>query len=267
MLCLDCFSPPLTVLAACHPSVLSFNIPFSGRSSGPYLKLYACVRACMFSCSVVSNSFRPHRLQPTRLLCPQNSPDKNTGVKCHFLLQRIFPTQGLNPSLLRLLHWQVDSLPLHHLGSLYLKSVKGNYSPSQHLFHFLPTILCSYSLWLSARVKVLGEPALRLFCSILSTSTQNSATEQPRLGYQQGNQRDGDKLMQIRKVEKDFSGLNNWRKETQNKTAHTRNTNSVFTEKASRGSPLSSFPGTDCKGPSFSCVQKTLKKIYFQEMH
>ena len=34
-----------------------------------------------------------------RLLCPRNSPDKNTGVSCHFLLQGIFPTQGSNPRL------------------------------------------------------------------------------------------------------------------------------------------------------------------------
>ena len=31
-------------------------------------------------------------LQPARLLCPWNSPGKNTGVGCHFLLQGIFPT-------------------------------------------------------------------------------------------------------------------------------------------------------------------------------
>ena len=30
---------------------------------------------------------RPHRLQPTRLLLPWDSPGKNTGVDCHFLLQ------------------------------------------------------------------------------------------------------------------------------------------------------------------------------------
>ena len=36
---------------------------------------------------------------------------------CPFFLQGIFPTQGLNPSLLHLLHWQVDSLPLDHVGS------------------------------------------------------------------------------------------------------------------------------------------------------
>jgi len=30
---------------------------------------------------------RPHRRQPTRLLCPWDSPGKNTGLGCHFLLQ------------------------------------------------------------------------------------------------------------------------------------------------------------------------------------
>ena len=44
-------------------------------------------------------------------------PGKNTEVSCHFLLHGILPTQGLNLYLLQLLHWQVDSLPLSHLGS------------------------------------------------------------------------------------------------------------------------------------------------------
>ena len=35
---------------------------------------------------VVSDSVRPHRQQPTRVLCPWDSPGKNTGVGCHFLL-------------------------------------------------------------------------------------------------------------------------------------------------------------------------------------
>ena len=50
--------------------------------------------------SVVSDSLRPHRLQPTRLLCPWNSPSKNTEVSSH-CLQNIFVTQGLNLGLLR----------------------------------------------------------------------------------------------------------------------------------------------------------------------
>ena len=57
-----------------------------------------------------------------RLLCTWNSPDKNTGVGCHSLLQGIFLTQGSNPVLL---YWQADSLPLSHQGSpltLYIQS-------------------------------------------------------------------------------------------------------------------------------------------------
>ena len=35
----------------------------------------------------MSDSVRPHRRQPTRLPCPWDSPGKNTGEGCHFLLQ------------------------------------------------------------------------------------------------------------------------------------------------------------------------------------
>ena len=42
---------------------------------------------CCCVASVVSNSVRPHRRQPTRLPRPWDSPGKNTGVGCHFLLQ------------------------------------------------------------------------------------------------------------------------------------------------------------------------------------
>ena len=44
-------------------------------------------------------TLRPHGLQPARLLCPWDSPGKNTGVGCHALLQGIFPTQGSNPGI------------------------------------------------------------------------------------------------------------------------------------------------------------------------
>ena len=71
----------------------------------------------VFSCSVMSDSLWPHGLWPARLLCLRDFSGKNTGVDCHFLLLGIFPTQGLNPPLLGLLHWQVDSLPLSLLRS------------------------------------------------------------------------------------------------------------------------------------------------------
>ena len=70
--------------------------------------------------SVMSDSLRPYGLKPIKPLCPWDSPGKNTGLGCHFLLQRIFLTQGLNRCLL---HWQADSLPLNHLGSPLVSQV------------------------------------------------------------------------------------------------------------------------------------------------
>ena len=69
------------------------------------------VNECVLSHSVMSNSLQSHGLYPIRLLCPWNSPGKNTGVGCHFLLQGIFRRQGSNHCLLDLLHFQADSLP------------------------------------------------------------------------------------------------------------------------------------------------------------
>ena len=59
----------------------------------------------------------PHGLQLARRLCPWDSPGENTGVSCQFFLQGVFLIQGLNPRLLRLLHWQMDSLPLSYQGN------------------------------------------------------------------------------------------------------------------------------------------------------
>ena len=55
-------------------------------------------------CSVLYNSLQPYELQPARLLCPWDSPGKNTGVGCHALLQGIFATQGSN---LDFPHWRL----------------------------------------------------------------------------------------------------------------------------------------------------------------
>ena len=57
------------------------HLMFSQRS----LKLSCCCCVTL----AVSDSVQPHRRQPTRLPCPWDSPGKNTGVGCHFLLQCI----------------------------------------------------------------------------------------------------------------------------------------------------------------------------------
>ena len=60
-----------------------------------YIYVYCC-------CSVTKSYptlLQPYELQSARPLHPWNFPGKNTGVSCHFLLQRLFPTQALNPWL------------------------------------------------------------------------------------------------------------------------------------------------------------------------
>ena len=49
--------------------------------------IHTCCCCCCCITSVVSDFVRPHRWQPTKLCHPWDSPGKNTGVGCHFLLQ------------------------------------------------------------------------------------------------------------------------------------------------------------------------------------
>ena len=65
----------------------------------------SCVSCVQFLCN-------PMDCSPPGSYVHGDSPDKNTGVGCHALLQGIFLTQGSNPHLLCLMHWQVGSLSL-----------------------------------------------------------------------------------------------------------------------------------------------------------
>ena len=82
-----------------------------------------------------------HGQAPARLLCLWDFPGKNTRVGCHFLLQGIFLTQRLN---LCLLHWQVGSLPLNHVGSPHnqINYIKNNVinTPSSSLSSYFTII-------------------------------------------------------------------------------------------------------------------------------
>ena len=71
--------------------------------------------SCCVSRSVMSGSLQAHGLEPTRFLCPWNSPDKNTGAGCHALLQGIFQTQGSNPGLW---HCRQILYPLSYTGNM-----------------------------------------------------------------------------------------------------------------------------------------------------
>ena len=126
--------------------------------------------------SVVSDSLQPYGLEPARLLCPWDSPDKNTGVGCHALLQGIFLTQGSNPCLSRLPSlagrffttsstW--EACHLHPWGPTVTWCLRGRTDPlplfQQSFFSAFATLLSN------ALVKVLDvltdhpEPALKLY--------------------------------------------------------------------------------------------------------
>ena len=81
------------------------------------ITLSVCVCVCLCvrpqSCLTLCNPMDLSQLDS----CPWNFPGKNTGVGCHFLLQGIFMTQGLNLHLWCLMHWQVNSLLLNCLRS------------------------------------------------------------------------------------------------------------------------------------------------------
>ena len=107
---------PLEKGKATYSSILAWRIPWTIQSVGSpragqdwaaftfthrtFTKIDFIHHMCVCVHLIMFDSLRPHELEPTRLLCPCNFLGKNTRLDCHFLLQRIFLTQGSNPDLL-----------------------------------------------------------------------------------------------------------------------------------------------------------------------
>ena len=103
---------PLLLLSPIFPSIRVFSNELALHIRWPKYWLFSynlkCVqikcawflRSESVHCSVVFNSLWSHGLYPTRLLCPLNSPGRNTGVGSYSLIQGIFPAQVSNPALL-----------------------------------------------------------------------------------------------------------------------------------------------------------------------
>ena len=92
-----------------------------------------CLCLCVLGHLVTSASLWLHH--------PWNFSGTDTGACCHFLLQEIFPVQGLNPCFWCLLLWQADSLPLVPLEKKLL-----NCFP-QYQYHcaFIPAMFENFS--------------------------------------------------------------------------------------------------------------------------
>ena len=127
----------LRILSLASGSVLPHSrclINSCSLSFGYQLYSFRHVWSCQVI-SVISDSLQPNGQLPARLLCPWDSPGKNTGVGCHTLLQGICSTQGPNLHLLCLLHWQVVCLtpapPGKHFYSFRPLHVNGAHSYQQ----------------------------------------------------------------------------------------------------------------------------------------
>ena len=127
-----------------------------GRNKNWWIHQLLCIWLCYCYCLVTKSCpafLQLHELQPTRVLSPWKFPGKNIGVRCHFLLQVIFPIQGSN---LHFLHWQADSLQLTHLGSPHNKN-------RQYLLN-IPKHLPDNSRTLYAEQASVSPPLLPLLC-------------------------------------------------------------------------------------------------------
>ena len=101
-------SPRIECSEDCMWTITALVKPVSGsKTQNHYPK---AEKYCVLSCSVTSDSWWPMDCSPpVSSIC---GIFQNTGAGCQFLLLGIFLTQGSNLRLLRLLHWQADSLAL-----------------------------------------------------------------------------------------------------------------------------------------------------------
>ena len=136
---------------------------------------FSCVRLC-----------NPMECKPTRLLCPWDSPGKNTGMGCHALFQRIFLTQGLNLCLLCLVHLQAGSLPLLPHAELFLHVTYNQFcfqfSSSAYFPLFTPwgkhwsvvvvvQLLSRVQFFVTPLSFTISQSSLKLLCPVLTVAS------------------------------------------------------------------------------------------------
>ena len=118
----------------------------------------------------MSDSVQPHRQQPTRLPCPWDSPGKNTGVGCHFLLQcmRVKSESEVTQSCLTLSDPMDCSLPGSSVHGIFQARIL---EWGTIAFSVLPHGLCIFSNVLTPVLTCLVPSfSLRFTCHFLKNS-------------------------------------------------------------------------------------------------
>ena len=111
-------------------------------------------------------TLRPHRRQPTRLLCPWDSPGKNTGVGCHFLLQQTaFRIYKVSNKI-----WPTVILSANTHGTICLASFP---SSKHYLSSLLPSFHTHPNSYLENSV-LLHDPGIQWISPTWSSHTRES---------------------------------------------------------------------------------------------
>ena len=114
----------------------------------------------------MSDSVRPQRRQPTRLPCPWDSPSKNAGVGCHFLLQcmKVKSESEVTQSCPTLLNPMDCSLPGSSVHGIFQArvlewgAIAFSNTLSRFVITFLPKSKCLLISWLQSLSTVIWEP-------------------------------------------------------------------------------------------------------------
>ena len=121
--------------------LITFNLPwFTDLTFLCNIVLY---RRCHQVASVVSDSVRPHGLQPTRLLCPWDSPGKNTGVGCQTLTKGHIHNWALFPLWLSCF---ILSGAISNCSLFFLSSILDTFQSGGLIFWF--HIFCLFILFM-----------------------------------------------------------------------------------------------------------------------
>ena len=119
----------------------------------------------------VSYSLSSYGLQPTRLLCPGDSPDKNTAVGSLSLLQGIFPTQDWTQVFHMALHFlcvPTKKRSCEHLARWQLSGIEGRAVTRHQSYRHLG--LPAFRLWVNAFLFVEATQSMA-FCYGSQTNT------------------------------------------------------------------------------------------------
>ena len=103
----------------------------------PHIPQTACIYLILLLVSLSCLTVCEPGLQPSRLLCPWDSPGKTTGMGCHFPLQGILLTQGLNPGLLhcrQILFSQSHQGSINSLMAIPLTQLSMPHTPQSSLY-------------------------------------------------------------------------------------------------------------------------------------